>query len=157
MSIEVILKKPVQGLGAEADIVKVKAGYARNYLIPNNIASQATAASKKEIEALKKRRAEREADELQKAEALAAALNKVTITFQMESAEGSGKLFGSVTSQDIADRLAAMGHELDRKKIQLDRPLKEVGETTITVNLGMEVTASFKVVLETAEPDSKES
>jgi len=157
MPIEVILKKPVQGLGAEADIVKVKAGYARNYLIPNNIAAQATAASKKEIEALQKRRAEREADELQKAEKLAADLNKVTITFQMESAEGSGKLFGSVTSQDISERLTTMGHELDRKKIQLDRPLKEVGESTITANLGMEVTASFKVVLETADSEDKES
>jgi len=157
MPIEVILKKPVQGLGAEADIVKVEAGYARNYLIPNNIAAQATAASKKEIEALQKRRAEREADELQKAEKLAADLNKVTITFQMESAEGSGKLFGSVTSQDISERLTTMGHELDRKKIQLDRPLKEVGESTITANLGMEVTASFKVVLETADSEDKES
>ncbi|MEM6883826.1 MAG: 50S ribosomal protein L9 [Verrucomicrobiota bacterium] len=157
MPIEVILKQPVQGLGAEADIVKVKAGYARNYLIPNNIAAQATAASKKEIEALQKRRAEREADELQKAETLAAALNKVTITFQMESAEGSGKLFGSVTSQDISERLATMGHELDRKKIQLDRPLKDVGEKTIKANLGMDVTATFKVVLATAESEAKES
>ena len=157
MSIEVILKKPVRGLGAEADIVKVKAGYARNYLIPNDIAAQATAASKKEIEALQKRRAEREAEELQQAEALAAALKDVTITFQMESAEGSGKLFGSVTTQDIADRLATMGHDLDRKKIQLDRPLKEVGTTNVKANLGMDVTASFKVILETTQSEAKES
>jgi large subunit ribosomal protein L9 len=156
MPIEVILKQPVPGLGSEADIVKVKAGYARNYLIPRDIASQATAASKKEIEALQKRRAEREAEELQKAEKLAAALSKVTITFQMESAEGSGKLFGSVTSQDISDRLATMGHELDRKKIQLDRPLKDLGEATITANLGMDVTATFTVVLATPDSDSKE-
>ncbi|MEM1158682.1 MAG: 50S ribosomal protein L9 [Verrucomicrobiota bacterium] len=155
MSIEVILKQPVHGLGAEADIVKVKAGYARNYLIPNNIATQATAASKKEIEALQKRRAEREAEELQQAETLATALKEVTITFQMESAEGSGKLFGSVTSQDIADRLATLGHKLDRKKIQLNRPLKEVGETTVKVNLGMDVTAAFKVILETAGAEAK--
>jgi len=86
MPIEVILKQPVPGLGAEADIVKVKAGYARNYLIPRDIASQATAASKKEIESLQKRRAEREASELKKAETLASALSKVTITFQMETA-----------------------------------------------------------------------
>ena len=150
MSVEVILKQPVPGLGSEADVVKVKAGYARNYLIPRNIATQATAASKKEIETLQKRRAEREAAELQSAQELASALKKATVTFQMETAEGSGKVFGSVTNQDIAERLETMGHTVDRKKIQMDRPLKEFGEYPIQINLGMDVKASIQVVLEKA-------
>lgn len=151
MPTEVILKQPVPGLGAEADIVRVKPGYARNYLIPRQIATMATSAGKKEIEALRTRRAQREAAELQAATDLAAALKKITITFQMETAEGSGKLFGSVTSADIAERLKAQGHEIDRRKIQLDRPLKELGEYTVAVNLGSDITASFKVVLAAAE------
>ncbi|MEM6821654.1 MAG: 50S ribosomal protein L9 [Verrucomicrobiota bacterium] len=157
MPIEVILKKPVHGLGAEADIVKVKAGYARNFLIPNNIAAPATEASKKEIEDLKRRRAEREASELQSAEELARSLNQSTVTFQMETAEGSNKLFGSVTNQDIAERLAAMGHQVDRKKIQLDRPLKELGTSSVEVNLGMGVKAKVKVVLESQNDKSEKS
>jgi large subunit ribosomal protein L9 len=155
MSIEVILNQPVPGLGAEADIVKVKSGYARNYLLPNKIATRATAASKKEIELLEKKRAEREAAELQSAEELAAALNKATVTFQMESAEETGKLFGSVTSSDIAERLATMGHEVDRKKIQLDRPLKELGEQDVSVQLGSGITATVKVVLAASDPADK--
>lgn len=155
MSIEVILNQPVPGLGSEADIVKVKSGYARNYLLPKKIATRATAASKKEIELLEKKRAEREAAELQAAEELAVALKKATVTFQMESAEGSGKLFGSVTNSDIADRLATMGHEVDRKKIQLDKPLKELGEQEIAIQLGSGITATVKVVLAAADSSDK--
>ncbi|MGF1677611.1 MAG: 50S ribosomal protein L9 [Candidatus Methylacidiphilales bacterium] len=153
MPVEIILKERVQGLGAEADIVRVKAGYARNFLIPRKLAAPATAAGKKEIESLRKRRADREASELQSNQALAAALNKVTITFQMEAAEGSSKLFGSVTAQDIVERLATLGHTVERKKINLPQPLKELGESKIEVNFGMDIKASFKVVLERAQSE----
>ncbi|NJK90711.1 MAG: 50S ribosomal protein L9 [Blastochloris sp.] len=127
MAVEVILKKPVEGLGVEADVVRVKPGYARNFLLPRDLASVATTASKKMVEDLKKRRAEREAAELNAAEEMATALKKVTITFQMEHGD-SDKVFGSVTSQDIAARLEVQGHKVDRKKIDLPRPLKAMGE-----------------------------
>jgi large subunit ribosomal protein L9 len=159
MPLEVILKKPITGLGCEADIVKVKAGYARNYLLPNDLALPATAAGKKQIEDLKKRRAAREAEELNAAEALATNLSKSTLTFQVETSDKSGKVFGSITTQDIEERLGAMGIQLDRKKIHLERPLKEVGEFTLPVQLPMGVKASLRVVLERKkleEPEAKE-
>jgi len=150
MSIEVILNEPIPGLGSEADIVKVKSGYARNFLLPRKLAVRATAAGKKEIEALQKKRAQREAAELQSATELAESLNKATITFQMETVPESGKLFGSVTSMDIAERLVTMGHEVDRKKIQLKQPLKELGEHEVEIATGAGTQAKVKIVLEAA-------
>jgi large subunit ribosomal protein L9 len=147
MAVEVILKKPVLGLGLEADVVRVKPGYARNYLLPRDLAAVATNASKKMVEDLKKNRAAREAAELNAAEELATALKKSTITFQMEHGN-SEKVFGSVTSQDIAARLEILGHKVDRKKIDLPRPLKALGEHEVQISLPMGVQAKVKVVLE---------
>jgi len=147
MVIEMILKKPVAGLGLEADVVRVKPGYARNFLLPRDLAAVATQASKKMVEDLKKRRAAREASELNAAEELATALKKVTITFQMEHGN-SEKVFGSVTSQDIAARLEILGHKVDRKKIDLPRPLKVLGEHEVVIHLPMSVQAKLKIVLE---------
>jgi len=107
MPIEVILKQPVEGLGAEADIVKVKPGYARNFLIPRNIAAVATSASKRQIEELRRKRAEREAQEMNLAQEFAGKLNKATLTFQMQTG-GESKVFDSVTTQDIVTRLKEM-------------------------------------------------
>ncbi len=156
MALEVILKQPVYGLGAEADLVKVKPGYARNFLFPRDLAVAATSASKKQLEELKKQRAEREARELSEAEEKAVVLNKVTITFQMESAE-NGKLFGSVTNQDIAERLAQMGHEVDRRKISLPRPLKEAGTQDVVINLGAGIAAKIKVVVTAPNATAEEA
>jgi large subunit ribosomal protein L9 len=152
MAVEVILKKPVPSLGAEADLVKVKPGYARNYLLPQDLAVVATAATKKLVEELKRRRAEREAAELNAAEELATALKKVTITFQVETSRHD-KVFGSVTTNDIASRLEAQGHVVDRKKIVLPKLLKGLGEYEVHVHLPMNVQGKFKVVLESANKD----
>jgi large subunit ribosomal protein L9 len=151
-AIEVILKQPVPGLGAEADLVRVKAGYARNYLIPQQIAVNATSASKRQIEELKKKRAEREAEELNVAQELSTKLGKMTLTFQMQTSgrpvEGQAKVFGSVTAQDIVDRLKEQGVELEKKKLGLAHPLKALGETVLTVQLGHGVQGKLKIVLE---------
>ncbi|GAB4241382.1 MAG: 50S ribosomal protein L9 [Candidatus Methylacidiphilales bacterium] len=148
MPVEVILKKPIVGLGAESDIVKVKPGYARNFLLPRDLAVPATQASKKQVEALKRLRAEREAAELNAAQELAGRLSKVTLTFQMQTAdEGATKVFGSVTTTDIIERLAATGIVLDKKHLDLGRPLKELGEHSVQVHLPQGVQAKFTVVL----------
>jgi large subunit ribosomal protein L9 len=157
MAVELILKKPVLGLGQEADVVRVKPGYARNYLLPRDLAAVATQASKKMVEDLKKSRAAREAAELNAAEELATALRKVTITFQMEHGNSSDKIFGSVTSQDIAARLETQGHRVDRKKIDLPRPLKALGEHEVAISLAMGVQAKLKVVLEAPQAVATEA
>ncbi|MDR0533971.1 MAG: 50S ribosomal protein L9 [Verrucomicrobiales bacterium] len=154
MAVEVILKKPVLGLGAEADLVKVKPGYARNYLLPQDLAVVATAATKKLVEELKRRRAEREAAELNAAEELATALKKVTITFQVETSR-QDKVFGSITTNDIAARLETLGHNIDKKKIVLPKPLKGLGEYEVHLHLPMNVQGKFKVVLESANKDAE--
>ncbi len=154
MSIEVILQQEVPGLGAEADIVKVKPGYARNYLIPNNMALPATSTGKRQVEALKAKRAEREAAVLNEAQATATALSAATLTFQLQVNAETGKAFGSITSANIAERLESLSIQVDRHKINLDKPLKEAGEYTVNVNLPMGVEAHLKVVLEAKTPES---
>ncbi len=158
MQTEVILKSKIESLGAEADIVRVRPGYARNYLFPRGLAVPATAGQKHLIETLRKARAAREASELNDANQLASRLNKMTITFQMlsgsSSEEEKQKLFGSVTATDIVDRLSKEGVVLEKKKLKLAGPIKDLGEHKIEVALHMDVTASFKVVL--ALPKSQE-
>jgi large subunit ribosomal protein L9 len=154
MALEVILKQPVYGLGAEADLVKVKPGYARNFLIPRGLAVAASAASKKVVESLKRQRAEREARELNDASEMATALNKLTMTFPMEANE-QGKVFGAVTSQDISERLVTMGHTVDKKKIGT-KPIKDEGEHEVTVSLGHGVQARLKVVVQINRPKIEE-
>lgn len=153
-AIEVILKKPVDGLGAEADIVKVKPGYARNFLIPRDIATVATSASKKMMEELKRLRAEREAQELNDAQKLAGDLKKVTLTFQVKTAT-EDKIFGSVSAADIAARLEVQGYKIERRKIQLPHPIKDLGSHQVTVKLHADIEASIKVTLENVEAGDK--
>lgn len=162
MPVEVILKKPIAGLGAESDIVKVKPGYARNFLLPRDLAVPATRASKKQVEALKKARAEREAAELNAAQEIATRLAKVTLTFQVQTADESGqKVFGSVTAADILERLANNGIQLEKKSLDLARPLKEIGEHIVQVHLPQGIQAKFTVVLSNpqaaAEPAQEEA
>lgn len=127
---EVLLKKPVAGLGAEGDQVKVRAGYARNFLLPQGIAVPVTQANRKQIEALKKARAIREAKELDEAKALAAKLEGTELSFAVKTGEG-GKLFGSVSTADIAAKLAEQGIEIARKQIHLPHgPIKLLGKHT---------------------------
>jgi large subunit ribosomal protein L9 len=152
MPVEVILKTKIEGLGSEADIVSVKPGYARNFLIPKDFAAPATQATKRQVEELKRKRAEREAAELNEAQELAGKLGKLKLTFILESGEGQEKSFGSVTNQDIANKLKEAGYEVDRKKIDLPRPIKDLGEHEVTLKLGSDIQATLHVVVEHPAP-----
>ena len=127
--IEVILKQQVENLGAEADVIKVKRGYALNFLIPTGKAYEATTGNLKHIDALKKARALREANEIEAATKLANRLNKQRLKFELATGQG-GKAFGSVTAKDIQDSLAETDRQfrdIDRKQIQLKKPIKRTG------------------------------
>lgn len=141
---EVILKEDVDNLGHRGDVVKVAEGYGRNFLLPRKLALQATAANKAVIDQMKNAAARRSATEKAQAEVLLAKLEPIVLTFTPKSGE-AGHLFGSVTSSDIAADLGAKGFEVDRRKIQLDEPLKSVGDFTVSIKLHREVTAHVKV------------
>jgi large subunit ribosomal protein L9 len=154
---EVILKEDVPNLGLRGDVVKVAEGYGRNYLLPRNMAMQATAANKAVIEQMKAAAARRSASEKAVAEDLAAKLAPVELNFIRKSGE-AGHLFGSVTSADIAAELEAKGFDVDRRKIQLTDPLKTVGDVVVGIRLHREVTAhvKVKVVAEAQEEETAE-
>src|SRR5713101_6090318 len=156
-STEVILTDNVPGLGAEADVVKVRRGYARNYLLPRGKAYEVTPAALRQIESLKKKRAEREARELNEAEELARRIAKFHVTFTLATGE-TGKAFGSVTAQDIAHRMKnELGLEIDRHKIMLERPIKDTGEHEVAIKLHHDVTAQFKFDVKSAEAKAEET
>lgn len=146
---EVLLVKPVDGLGGEGDQVKVRAGYARNFLLPRKIAVPLTTANRKQVESLQKRRALREAEELSGAQQLAKQLEKASLAFAVKTGEG-GKMFGAITSADIHDKLTAAGITVDRKRIHLHTPVKTLGQHSVKVKLHAEVTVelNFDVVSE---------
>jgi large subunit ribosomal protein L9 len=148
-SSELLLIKPVDGLGGEGDQVKVRAGYARNFLLPRGYAVPLTQSNKKQVEALKKRRGEREAQELAGAQELAKQLEKVSIAFVVKTGEG-GKMFGAITVNDLHDKLVASGVNVEKKKIHLHTPVKTLGKHEVEVKLHSEVsvTVSFDVVSE---------
>ncbi len=130
---ELILTENVPGLGAEADLVKVRRGYARNYLLPRKMAYEVTPAALRQLNALKQKRAEREARELNEAQELARRIGKARFVFTLETGE-TGKAFGSVTAQDIVNRLKnEVGAEIDRHKIVLERPIKDTGEHEVAI------------------------
>lgn len=142
--IELILRQAVPSLGKPGDLVKVKPGYARNYLLPHGLAFEATEGNKKRIAAESKARQAREAAERSEAEALAARLGQVQLSFAAKAGE-DGKLFGSVTSADIAEQLASKGHDIDKRKIALEHPIKELGEHVVAIRLPHDVHAEVKV------------
>jgi len=146
---EVLLLKPVDGLGAEGDQVKVRAGYARNFLLPRDIAAPVTKANRKQVDALKKRRAEREIKELDSAKALASKLEKTSIAFAVKTGEG-GKMFGAITANDLHEKLVQSGIDLDKKRIHLYTPVKALGKHEVKIKLHSDVTVdlSFDVVSE---------
>jgi large subunit ribosomal protein L9 len=144
---EVILKEDVVKLGSRGDVVKVAAGYGRNYLLPKKLAIEANAANKAVVAQMKASAVRRNAKEKAGAEELAKQIDAVTVNFTRKSGEGD-HLFGSVTSSDIAAELTKKGFDIDRRKIQLHEPLKQLGDFTIAVKLHKEVTAHFKVVIE---------
>lgn len=152
---EVILKENIQHLGAEADIVKVKRGYARNFLLPQGKAYEVTKTTLRQINNLKAKRAEREARELNEAEDLARRINKLRLNFLLETG-ATGKAFGSVTAKDIADRLLEeLGETVDRHRIQLERPIKETGDIEVPVKLHHDVVAKLKLTVTAPEVVAK--
>ena len=146
---EVLLLKPVDGLGAEGDQVKVRAGYARNFLLPQGMAMPLTQANRKRVESLKKARGLREAKELEGAQALAKQIEKAAIAIAVKTGEG-GKLFGAVTGSDVHEKLAAAGITVEKRRIHLGQPIKALGKHTVSIRLHPEVTVelSFDVVSE---------
>lgn len=149
---EVILRTKIDNLGAEADVVKVKAGYARNFLIPQGKAFEATEANLQHTEDLKKARAEREAAEMAEAQEVAAKIKKAKVSFELQVGEG-GKAFGSVTTLDIQKKLEEAGITLDRKAIKLDSPIKSAGTTKLEVKLAGDTTATLTVTVTTPETE----
>jgi len=143
---EVILKEDVNKLGHRGDVVKVAEGYGRNYLIPQKLAIEATAGNKAVVEQMKAASVRKSAKEKGSAEAFGQQLNGVVLEFTRKSGEHD-QLFGSVTSSDIAHALEAKGFTIDRRKIDLDVPLKTVGEFNVPVKLHREVTVNVKAVV----------
>jgi large subunit ribosomal protein L9 len=155
-STEIILTENVPGLGAEADVVKVRRGYARNFLLPNGKAYEVTPASMRQLDNLKKKRAEREARELNDAEELTRRIGKLKVTFTLATGE-SGKAFGSVTANDIVTRLKnEAGVDIDRHKIVLEHPIKTTGEHEVTIKLHHDVATKFHFQVKSAEAPKTE-
>lgn len=141
---EIILIKPLRDLGEEGDVIKVAPGYARNYLIPQGFAIAASKSSLKRIDEIKQTKINRELKEKTQAEKLAESLANVSCTIARQVGEDD-KLFGSVTSQDIAKALEQEGVEVDRRKILLDEPIKELGVFSVDIKLHQEVIGTLKV------------
>ena len=141
---EVILREHVDNLGRRGDLVKVADGYARNYLLPRNLAVEATANNVRQIEGEKAALAKREAKERSSAELQASQLQKLTLKFERKVGE-AGVLYGSVTSMDIAHELQQQGYEIDRRKIILREPIKRFGNYAVPVRLHRDVTLELPV------------
>ncbi len=144
---EVILKEDLENLGNRGDVVKVADGYGRNYLLPRKLAMQATAANKAVIEQMKQSAVRRSAREKSDAEQLIPQYDALTLEFTRKVGENE-QLFGSVTSSDIAQALEANGFATDRRKIQLEEPLRQLGEFLVPVKLHREVSAHVKVLIQ---------
>lgn len=141
---QVILRTKIANLGYEADVVKVKAGFARNYLVPQGKAFEATAENLANLDELNAKRAVRLAEELAESEKVAAKIAKFSPEFQLEIGQG-GKAFGSVTSMDIHKKLEEGGIVVDRKAIQLDSPIKTSGKNEIVIKLPQDVNATLTI------------
>lgn len=141
---EIILRQDYEQLGKTGEIVTVKDGFARNYLIPKGIAYVATKVNKKRLENELQMQNWRKEKEKRAAEELAKKLETVSCTIPVQVGE-EDKLFGSVTSHNIADALAALGYEVDRRKIQLEEPIKSLGIYSVPIKLHPDVTATVKV------------
>jgi large subunit ribosomal protein L9 len=142
--IEVILREDIKTLGRAGEMVRVKPGYARNYLLPQGLAYEATEGNKKRVAAESRVRTARSQAERADAEQLAITLGAVALTLSGKAGE-EGKLFGSITSQDIADALAREGHPVDKRKIELEHPIKTTGSHTVRIRLHPEVYAELRV------------
>lgn len=141
---QVILRERIEQLGEAGEIVDVKPGYGRNYLIPKGLAYEATTANKRRLEAERARTAAKEAETMGEAQKRAAAIEGISLTFHARAGQ-EGKLFGSITAGDIADKLAEQGIQIDRRMIELDEPIKALGVTSVPVRLHTDVRPELKV------------
>lgn len=141
---QVLLREDIDNVGARGEIVRVKAGYARNYLLPRNLAVEATANNVRQIEGERAALAKREAKERSTAELQASQLAKLTLKFERKVGE-AGVLYGSVTSMDLAHELKEQGYEVDRRKIVLREPIKRFGNYSVPLRLHRDVTVELPV------------
>lgn len=153
-TMEVILATKIQGLGSEADLVTVRAGYGRNYLIPQGLAHEATPANRRYIAQLQKKRAEREAAELAIAKEIASKIDGTKLVLVLEVGQG-GKAFGAITNQTIHDALLAKGVEVERHSIVLESPIKTAGKHEVSIKLHHDVVATITVVVPGEEKPAK--
>jgi large subunit ribosomal protein L9 len=156
-STQIILTENVPGLGAEADVVKVRRGYARNFLLPTGKAHEVTPRAMRQIDMLKAKRAEREARELNEAEDLARRISKLKVTLILHTGE-NGKAFGSITANDLAERLKQeLSRDIDRHLLVLEHPIKTTGEHEVPLKLHQGVTAKFKFNVKSSEEPKLEA
>jgi large subunit ribosomal protein L9 len=146
-AMQIILQEDVEKLGTRGEVVEVAAGYARNFLLPQKLALEASPGNIKRLEKIRTTLSKRTATEKDAAEKQAALLNDVTVKLARKSGE-SDHLFGSVTSGDLAEALKLQGFEVDKRRIALEEPIKILGESMVTVKLVHGVTAQFKVIVE---------
>jgi large subunit ribosomal protein L9 len=152
---DVILTENVKGLGTIGEVVKVKPGYGRNFLVPQGLAVEASERNIKELDHHKRQLARKAAKLSKEAADVKARIEAVECTFVHKASE-EGKLFGSVTTKEIAEALAAKGIEADRRKILLDQPIKDLGmhEVEIKLNAGVNATIKVKVISEEAQAEA---
>jgi large subunit ribosomal protein L9 len=141
---EVILREDIEKLGGRGEVVKVAAGYARNILLPKRLAVEATDSNRKIVEQERQAHLRKEAKQKGEAEDLSKLLGGVSVTIAQKAGE-AGQLFGSVTTKDVADALAARNFTIDRRKVQLEEPIKQLGEFKVPVRLHKDVTAEITV------------
>ena len=148
---QVLLLQPINGLGAEGDTVTVRAGYARNFLLPRKQALPITQANKKHVESLLKAREAREQKEFENARELSEKIEKISISIAVKTGEG-GKMFGAVTANDLIERLKEEGVELVKKQLGLAQPIKDLGSHSATIKLHADVEAELKFEVVSENP-----
>ena len=152
----ILLRDDVDTLGGRGEIVKVKAGYARNYLIPQGLATLATKGNVKQIEQERAALLKKAAVEKATAEAQKEQMGEISLAFERKAGEG-GTLFGSVTSMDIAAALQEKGYEIDRRKITLKEPIKETGEYSVNVKLHRDVVLAVPITVQAEGSEAPEA
>ena len=144
---QIILQEDIEKLGHRGDVVTVKPGYARNFLLPQKLAVEATSGNLKAIERIRNSLAKKTATEMEAAQKQAALLNGISLKFTRKTGEND-QMFGSVTTADVAESLAAQGFKIDKRQVQLGDPLKTIGEFPVTVKVFRDVTAQINVAVE---------
>ena len=144
---QIILQEDIEKLGHRGDVVTVKPGYARNFLLPQKLAVEATSGNLKAIERIRNSLAKKTTTEMEAAQKQAALLNGISLKFTRKTGEND-QMFGSVTTADVAESLAAQGFKIDKRQVQLGDPLKTIGEFPVTVKVFRDVTAQINVAVE---------